>query len=403
MNKEIYEKINTDVTEQLSAEINIEEASIWYTKDIGEKETNLIIKTITTSIKALIKECPLKLVFGKKDNILCVGVRIIDIPDSPLFMSKVQFKSEEHNALIQALQNGEFNISLINEMNKLTAWGKAKISKEKASEILKYINEKPPLYIGPYTKEVEYAHDCFCVSVEEKYRYIYPNAHTIPVMEIEAISEKWNTSSIYYYDNKEDYNFIINDKNEGGTFETEIAASLASVFPSTLYKNPKVKKGNNIRELTDILAYYEERCFLIEAKDISILEVGYQSNKEKRISRTQKQVKNAIKQLTGAVRAFSENSEIYTNDNKKINVNRNIITHCIILITEFIHEGDWGDVEKLLFEAIYQTGAIFNIFDLNDFIKLLKISSGQPDIIDYHLMQRCKYMLKNNTIHIKNY
>lgn len=38
MNKEIYEKINTDVTEQLSAEINIEEASIWYTKDIGEKK-----------------------------------------------------------------------------------------------------------------------------------------------------------------------------------------------------------------------------------------------------------------------------------------------------------------------------------------------------------------------------
>ena len=80
MNKEIYEKINTDVTEQLSEEINIEEASIWYTKDIGEKETNLIIKTITTSIKALIKECPLKLVFGKKDNILCVGVQTCALP-----------------------------------------------------------------------------------------------------------------------------------------------------------------------------------------------------------------------------------------------------------------------------------------------------------------------------------
>ncbi len=370
---------------------------LWYRAKRGKT----YIKTITPSIKALITGCPLKLVFGKKDDYLCVGVRIIDIPDSPLFISKVQYKSEEHNALIKILKEGMFQISLINEMDKLVAWGEIKISKEKAIEVLDLIKEKDSLYFGPYTKEVEYAHDCFCVSVEDTYKYKFPSAHTIPVIELETTTEKWTTIKSCFYGNQNQYSFIIDDKDEGRTFEQEIASALISVFPKTLYKNPNFKEGNKLQELTDIFTYYEKRSFLIEAKDLSVIDAGYERYKTRRISNIQKQVKKAIGQLTGAAKKFLQGNELYTVDNEKINVDRGVRPHCIVLITEFMHEGNWNEVEKLLFNAIEETGAFFHIMDLREFIELLKASSGIPEIIDYNLMQRCEWQMKSHSIHIK--
>ena len=337
MNKMIYNKISTDILEeQFNEEINREENSLWYKETIGLKRTKLIIKTITPCIKALVAGCPLKLVFGKKDNYLCIGVRIIDIPDAAMFISKVQYKSEEHRALLYALKEGMFDISLINEMNKLVAWSKIEISKEKALHILKWMEKESLLYVGTRTKEVDYAHDCFCVSVESTYKHKFPNAHTIQYIELETKMDFWNTIDLYFYSDKNTYNFNIKDEDEGGTLEKEIASSLISVFPSTLYKNPKFKRGKNEKELTDILAFYKYGNFLIETKEISIMDSNFDINKTRRILKIQNKVKQAIKQMTGATKIFMNGTEIYASNNEKINVNRLQPPHCIILITEFI-------------------------------------------------------------------
>ena len=319
-----------------------------------------------------------------------------------MFISKVQYKSEEHRALMSALQKGRFDISLLNEMDKLLAWSRVKISKEEASNVLNWLNEKPSLYVGTHIKEVDYAHDCFCVSVESTYKYKFPNAHIIPYIELDTIIDAWNTMDLYFYSDQNTYNFNIRDNDEGGTFEKEIASALISTFPLTLYRNPKFKKGKNDKELTDILAFYDYGSFLIEAKENSVIESGVCKSKERKVLTIQKKVINAIKQMTGAAKSFMNGTEIYTSDNqKKINVNRLQPLHCIILITEFIHEGDWSRVENLLFNAIKETGAMFNVMDLGEFIELLKASSGRPEIIDYNLMQRFKWVMESKSIHIK--
>ncbi len=398
------EKINnqTDILEdQFYKEINSEESSLWYKETIGLKQTTLVIKTITPCIKALVAGCSLKLVFGKKDNYLCIGTRIMDIPDATMFISKVQFKSEEHRALIYALQKGIFDISLINEMNKLVAWSKVAISKQKALNILKWMQTEESLYVGTHTNEVDYAHDCFCVSVESSYKREFPYAKTIPYIELETTIEDWNKIDLYSYSNNSVFKYSVEDKDEGGAFEEEIASALISVFPSTLYKNPKFKKGENEKELTDIFAFCEYANFLIEAKEISIIESNSYSGKIRRILKTRKKVKEAIKQMTGATKAIINETEIYSSNNEKININPLKQIHCIILITEFIYEGDWSEVEDLLFDAIDQTGAIFNIMDFREFIELLKASSGRPEIIDYNLRLRFEWVKDKHSICIR--
>ena len=105
--------------------------------------------------------------------------------------------------------------------------------------------------------------------------------------------------------------------------------------------------------------------------------------------------------MIGATKAFMKETEIYTSNDEKIDVNRFQPPHCIILITEFIHEGDWSEVENLLFNAINETGAMFNIMDLGEFIELLKASYGRPEIVDYNLMQRFRCLMEKHSIHVK--
>lgn len=397
MNKREEGENSIDIEQQLNNEISC----LWYSTKTGTKDTILIIKTITSCIKALVAGCPLKLVFGKKDNYLCIGVRVMDILDGAMFISKVQYKSAEHRALIYALQEGKFEVSLLNEMSQLLAWAKVKISKEKSIEILNWLQDESLLYVGAHTNEVDYAHDCFCVSVESIYKNSFPNAHTIPYIEIETIIDSWNTIDLYSYDDKNSYKFNIKDGHEGENFEKEIVSALTSVFPSTLYKNPKFKKGEIYRELTDILAFYRYGSFLIEAKDISIKNSEFHTSKTRRILRVQTHVKKAIGQMIGAVKTFMKETTIYANNEEEINVNRDQPPHCIILITEFIHEGDWSEVEKLLFNAINETGAMFHIMDLKEFIELLKASSGIPEIVDCNLMKRFECLMKNHSIHVE--
>ena len=73
-------------------------------------------------------------------------------------------------------------------------------------------------------------------------------------------------------------------------FERAIWASLTSVFPQTFYKSPQVQDGKQRLELTDVLSFYEYGSFLIEAKDLSVLDAGYHRDQLRRTASVQKQI-----------------------------------------------------------------------------------------------------------------
>ena len=102
-------------SERIFTEMRSEAASLWYVPTNDEQETALLVKVLTPSIKAIITGCPIQLVFGKKDSYLCIGIRIEDMPDTPIFISGIQKEYEEHIALIKAMKKGSFHIFLFNE------------------------------------------------------------------------------------------------------------------------------------------------------------------------------------------------------------------------------------------------------------------------------------------------
>ena len=385
-------------SEKVYNKMRSEIASLWYVPANDGNETALIIKAPTPAIKAAILGCPLKLFFGKEDAYLCKAVMIEDIPGSPVVISGVQIEAEEHQALLKSVQQKSFPVFLFNEMDICVASSIIQLNLNDSEKILSFIKSEK-LYSGNFDSLASAVLDCFEYTLDKTLPY--QNVHEMDIVDIAPDVGEWKTNKIYFLNQAIAQKTDIAEKDEGEIFERTIWGSLESVFPTTLYKSPKVKIGEKTRELTDVYAYYEYGSFLIECKDLSVIQAGYERNMDKRIGGIQKQIKKALKQLVGATNAFKRGDIILDNVNKAIVVDRSQPPHCIVLITELITSGDWNEIAELLIDAVQQTGAFFHIIDFREFITLLKQSSGDPKLIDYNLMERCKICLEKRSVLIR--
>lgn len=377
-----------------------EPASVWYVPANEGTELAILIKAPTPSLKALISGCSLKLLFGIDRPFLCTGAMIFDVPDAPIIISGIQRDSEEHEALVHFLSDRSSTIFLFNEMDICVAWSKISITEQDAKSAFDFLDDISTLYVGPFKEEMAHTLDCFCYSLDSTANY--PNAKSIPILSVDVTLESWKTIKSFFYEKNHHAPINISNHNEGEAFEDTIWATLTSVFPNSLYKNPVICNGQKKREFTDIFAFHEYGSFLIEAKDLSVLQAGYTRSQTRRISGIQKQVKKAITQLIGACKDFSDNKEIYGTDNTLIQVNRTTPPHCIVLITELTPVGNWDEITNLIYNAIQETGAFFHLLDLQEFITLLKGSSGNSALFDYNLIERCKLFLDTKSVFIRS-
>ena len=386
-------------SERIYNKIHAAVASMWFVPANDGAEVSLLVKVPTPTLKALVAGCPLRLLFGKKDTYLCVGARIEDMPDTPVLLAGAQVIGEEQEALIRAMKQKVFPIFLFNEMDICLASSSIGITVQDSLAVLRLLGSKDSLYNGEFSPGVSYAIDCFVSSVDKT--KIYPNSCEIPVIEITPKVGIWETIDVYFINNGSSYAINISSEEEGGMFENTIWGCLESVFPTTLYKSPQVKHGDKKREFTDVFACHEYGSFLIEAKDLSVIQAGYQKGEQRRLTGIQRQVTKGIKQLVGAAKAFKQGDALYSIDGNEILVNREIPPHAIILITELMTCGDWEEITKQLLDAMKETGALFHLLDFREFITLLKQSSGNPKLIDYNLVERCKFFLKTESVFIR--
>lgn len=386
-------------SERIYREMRSEEASLWYVTANGGKELALLVKAPSSAIKALIAGCPLRLLFGKKGPFLSIGIRVLDMPDSPILISGPQRDIEEHQALLRALQERHLPIFLFNEMDVCLAWTNLDLTGEAASQVLAMLGPVESLYAGPFTSDFSHALDCFCYSTDPA--QTYPNASIIPLIDIPTSLEPWQTSRVSFVGVRGYETIAIDDQDEGAMFERAVWASLVSVFPLTLYKSPQVLIGRKTRELTDVLAFHEYGSFLIEAKDLSVIQAGYERDQERRTNGVQKQARKAIAQLIGAWRAIRRGEPVTDSTGKEIPLVRDKPAHCIVLITELMHWGDWTEIEEAMRNAMRATGSFFHLLDLREFIVLLKGSSGSAPLLDYNLMERAKHFVEKGSVHMR--
>jgi hypothetical protein len=387
-------------SERVYKEMRSENGSLWIVPANDGDELALLIKAPSSAIKALIAGCQMQLLFGRKGPYLSAGVRILDIPDAPMLISGVQRETEEHQSLARLLIDRQTPVFLFNEMDVCLAWTNLEISAANASRVVELIDQEPKLYVGRFSTECSHALDCFCYSSDPT--QTYPGAVQIPLVIIDVSLESWRVNNVSFVGVRGHQTITINHQNEGEMFERAIWGSLESVFPFTIHKGAQVKIGDKLREFTDVLAYHEYGSFLIEAKDLSVLQAGYERDQNRRTKGIQKQIKKAIDQLEGACKALARGDRIFAVTGEELDVVRDKPAHCIVLITELMHFGDWEEIETNLIRAMLSTGAFFHLLDLSEFIVMLKGSSGNALLLDYNLMERCKSFAKNRSVHIRS-
>ena len=284
-------------SERIQKEMNSEAGSIWYVPAIGPEPFAVLVKAPTSSIKALIAGCGVGLLFGKEADYLCTGIRIYDMPDAPIIFSGVQRHQEEHDALVDVLDARRFPIFVFNEMDVCLAWTYAEIEEYEALKIRNFIGDSSSLYCGPYTETESSVLDCFVYSTDST--QVVPNVHTIDLLESVPHLEVWRVNHNSFVGIKEHHTIEIDDGDEGEIFERAAWASLESVFPLTIQKSPQVLIGRKQRELTDIFAHYQYGTFLIEAKDLSVIQAGYDRDQDRKTKGVQKQAKKNYIKLHG--------------------------------------------------------------------------------------------------------
>lgn len=388
------------LSEQVYNGIRNEIASIWYVPANEGADSTLLIKAPASCVKALVVGCKFELVFGKFEQYLCVGIRIYDIPDAPVFIAKLQREAEDHAALVRALKERKVLAVLFGEMDAYLAETTVVLSEAEASAAVDFIGPEGELYVGTRPAVESHILDCFCHLYGRQNQC--ENVQEIPAAIVAARCSKWDTVNRYYYGTNGFQMIDISDKNEGEMLERTAWAALNSVFPGTLYHGPKVMSKGKERELTDVFAVYPHGSFMIESKDLSVWKAGYDRDQKRRIAGVQKQVKKAIGQLVGASKAFSRGDTIFGSDEEVIHIDRSTPPHCIVLITELMHAGDWSEIVAQMCDAMEETQAFFHLLDISEFVELLKGSSGDPLLLDCNLMKRCELFWKVKSVFIRS-
>lgn len=379
-----------------------EDVGIWFISDkYGYK---ISLKIPSNIIRSLINGCRIELLFGKDEKDDCIyflcGSRIYDDSTNPIFITQPCRIKRDYEGLKRILNEKEVIIELYDELLTCSATAELTIKKEDRITILKFMEGNKNLYVGNHNPNLSLSMDSFVYSLDSSQKT--STSYKIETKSITCEIKNWNTIHKHFVGFADNQEVNISDKDEGGIFEKQIWYSMESLFLNNIHLNPDVQKNNEKRELIDILAYHKYGNFLIETKALGILKLDKEQTIERKIANVKKDIKKGIKQLIGASKSLKKGLPIFTKSGKKINLNKTLIPHCVVLVSELIPLGDWKEIEEKMMLAMLNEKIFLNVMDYKEFMKYLKASTGKKETLDYFLMERAEKFIKNGgQIHMK--
>lgn len=365
-----------------------------------EYGSKVMIKAPFLSIKALIKGCSIFFTFGKDNRkhspIFHIGARIFDDPIHYLSITGANRFLDEHTSLEKIMKRESVQIHFHSELTILVATAQLTFTEADRKKILKMLEPAEKLFSGDFTKEVEQSLDCFDYSLGIKREY--RNAVKIETEVIEGKLTEWNLMRNYVYGDNDVSELMTDSKDEGGYLEQEILAMLESTFKKQIFRSPKIPYKKTYRELTDILAFSDFGNFLFETKVMSVYNADLGRPMNKKVTNLQGQISKAIDQLIGAAKKVAENVTIYNSKKEEIVFNREILPHCIVLVSELLPFGDWAEIEMKIFKSMVDNQILLHVMDSKEFIKFVRAAGMNKDTLDYYLMKRLEDFVKSRSI-----
>ncbi len=198
--------------------------------------------------------------------------------------------------------------------------------------------------------------------------------------------------------------FYIANKDEGAKLERAIHLSIGSVFPQS-YVSPNAQDGKVFRELTDVLAFNTKSICVIEAKALAILSVGTSQRSSRRRANVEKDIRKALKQLSGALTSIRAGVPIYSQRSRipiVVPNHDNSPAHAIVALSEMYAFVDWKAVAKVVGEASKSEAhlALFHVVDLLELANLAK-NCHDAETFSNRLVQRWLHVQERGTAYVR--
>ncbi|WOI37293.1 hypothetical protein R1T43_19215 [Alteromonas sp. CI.11.F.A3] len=386
---------------ELSVISSSEQYGVWAEMYDHGKRVALIAKMQSSAIKAIRNGCKIEVIIGRvasSNPKLCVALRVFDLSEA-LLIPTAPRTHREILGIIGITKGFKFKLSIYNEINAVCFESECSISTSSRSfgwEELSGGEVKPTSSIDEMNKVL----DSFCYEISPHYGTTKWFESECVVCDVSMSNIKEIPFLLEMASNELCYQGI-NSQDQGGDQELQIAHFLQNTFIRNIYHSPNVTTGKKTRELTDILAYTEQRNFLIESKSIAVGPVLREISQERRISALIKHAKKALGQLEGSIKAVKRKdslTDLYGRDIKPFTTDYN---HGIAVISEFIPSDKWLEVIELIEKLAEENNAYFHVISYPELIKTLKIA-GSPDIdFEQCLIQRFEAMRENRTLYIE--
>ncbi len=150
-----------------------------------------------------------------------------------------------------------------------------------------------------------------------------------------------------------------------------------------------------------VLCLSQYGIFIFETKAISILTTTPARDTKRRVKNLHKQIKKALGQLSGAVRSLRDGNEVITGSGTKINFDRSILPHMIIVVSELLPFGDWSDIVSEAIGLVRKSNVMVHILDLRELTLLVAVSEN-ADAFDYNLMKRFRHFIQCKSVFIRS-
>lgn len=376
------------IYEKIGKQINNEDAGLWFWNQSVHK---LIIKVPTHTAKAIFQGKSiflyLKSIHLFSRNILFSGASINDFDSNPIELYGINRFKEEIDIIRDVFQNECLNVDIFNELGVCVLTGVIKVDDQTRKyvfeELDKNIIDNKDFLVAPYL-------DFFEQNILSKNE----------IQKIQLRLENIQVINTHFIGTNTSY-FSLDNINEGNSLELEVLTALDGIFKDKIYHSPYFIDKALKKELTDLFAVTEYGIFIIETKCMAILQLEKENSIDRRVANVQKQIKKALKQVSGVCKNIKNNKIYKKETGEEILFNRDLIPHCIIIIDELIAFGEWEGIILEMMQTMIKDSSYINILDIIELMKLVKICNSSSEYFDYNLMKRTETFVQKQSLFIK--
>lgn len=367
-------------------------------------EPTLLIKGSTLLLKYIAQGAALSLRFACIGNRFFYALIISNDAKEPASLWSVVEREEEKAALSSLAQGKPCQIFLFNELAVNVAWTSASVG---ACEELAVMLEEIANGAVDYT-----AIDTSASAILARPHQDHDQSSS-DFLDISLPNTKaWNSISNQFVTAQGVVTPIeLFDPNEGAQQERLAVWLTDSLHPLGAHHSPQVPKGQDYRELTDVLLSHEFGAVLIESKALTIFGRESLPDRAKLARDVTGHIRKAVGQLKGGIRKIKGGAPVTGASGSLIDVERIKPAHCIVMVPDLdlIKDLDSSGVEMMR-EFMEATGGFIHFLDVVELFRAvqaaqaisLRSDSVTPMMaLDYYLMERAKKTCAAGTLSIE--